>query len=319
MKAWMRIFLLLLFLASALIPQAPAFSDEISPELEARFAPGSDGRSVYLSTSIRIPSSNSNSGSGTPGNSQTVGPLIRRTSAIYTFPTGDCDPTIPSVLPLPVPTGLIQWGLPATGSGRLLFSTLVNRNTGEIIGASVFCEGFPFVNGQSLIQPVPTYAQIWNAVYSEAFEDSSISSGAYIAPASPGLTGLPAIVWAQFPGGQTIERDVAVAGGYRIQATARISEVRIFATSPKGNQKTLARLSPNFSGNIDGGSFEDPAAITKFGTVGQYEISTGIIWTADSATLSGSNIGPISVPLGSIRIEINREYEVRQLRPAITK
>ncbi len=169
-----------------------------------------------------------------------------------------------------------------------------------------------------MIPTPPTYADIWNAVFSEAFTDAAKSSGAYVAPAAPGLTGLPTKIWAQFPNGQSISRDVTI-NGYRIQATAVISEVHIAIVTPKGSRTTLVTLHPNDSSQISAGSFEHPNAQYVFRYSGTHVISTDIAWTADTATLSGPDIGTLSVPIGSVRLEINRDYPVEQMRPGLTR
>lgn len=314
MKAWMR-FLLLAFLVFGFsFSQTSVFADEISPELQATFAPGADGKSVNLSTSIRIPTS----GVGNVGSNSAnrVGPLIWRWQIIpvpaESVLANGCDPNTQAP-----PNTDAKLG-PQSSTGALTYGFYVDRNSGQISNQTYYCRETGSSLIPNFIPQAPTYSQIWNAIYSQAFNDQSISSGAYIAPKSPGLTGLPTNIWIQFPSGQTISRDVTI-NGFRIIAQAKVTEVSILSRSPKGLQIQVARLTPSSSGFIDGGSFEKPAAITKFRSVGRYIITTGVIWTADNATLSGPGIATISVPLGSIRIEINREYDVQELIPAITK
>lgn len=314
MRAWMR-FSIFVVLFSLLFGNSASFADELSPELNATFSPGADGRSVTLSTSVRIPTYGNSNVAGTES-AYSLSPLVWYRYYVpvpSTSSVNGCDPQTQSP-----PSSNTVLGS-ASDTGILVNGIYRNRTTGEIVYESYYClePGDSAVPG--FVPQVPTYAQIWNALYSKAFQDGSTSSGAYIAPASPGLTGLPTNIWAQFPDGQSISRNEPLPGGFRIRATATITEVSIFSTSPKGSIKSLANLSPNNSGKIEGGSFDDPAVIEIFSTKGKYQISTGIIWTANNAILSGPNIEPISVPLGSIRIEINREYEVHQLLPGLTK
>ena len=104
-----------------------------------------------------------------------------------------------------------------------------------------------------------------------------------------------------------------------MNASAYISQVSIFVRNEKGSTNNIANLASNGTGLISGGSFENPMTVYRFKTKGNYQISTGIIWTGRNATLSGPGFGPISIPLGSIRLEINRDYDVQELKPAITK
>lgn len=324
-KAWMRISIFIVLITAIACFSSPAYS--IDPDVNARLAPGADGQSVTLTTSVSIPSANSSS--GTPGSNRAsrVGPL--RWSAqktryvdedsrfgIIVLQSVQCDPA-----QFEPPTGTYLTSLPVTGAGTVYSGIISNRVTGARISTTIYCKAprVPVTRPPANVSTPPTYGEIWNALYSTSFQNSARSSGAYIAPSSPGLTGLPTNIWAQFPDGQTIDRDVSLPNGYRIRATVRITQVQVLTTSPSGRRTTLVTLAPNGSGSIDGGSFENPAAAHKFSTAGNYLITTGVIWTGNTATLSGPDIGTISVPVGSIRLEINRSYVVNQLRPALTK
>ncbi len=293
-----------------------AFS--IDPELNATLAPGADGQSVSLSTSVRIPTAGSSSGDPANPTARRVGPLIWSSQYIPTpsATTPTCDPA-QSIDSQPAGTVLG----PSSETGILTFGVLKNRSTGAVVRSALYCRepSMSATTPPSFIPAPPTYAQIWQAVYSQAFSDASRSSGAYVAPASPGLTGLPTNIWAQFPDGQSLTRDVTLANGYRLRATAQITQVGIMTTSPTGRQTTLVTMSPSSGGAIEGGSFENPAATHVFSTVGDYVISTAVTWSADNATLTGPGIGTLSVPIGSVRLEINRNYNVQQLRPGLTK
>ena len=288
----------------------------IDADLNASLAPGADGKSVTLSTAVRIPSSGSNNSSPAE-NLNRVGPLVW--SAQYVPVPSDnavvgCDPSLQ--VQNPNPNAVLG---PAADVGPLRYGQLKNRVTGDVVYETYYC---PQPGGSSIPSYVPippTYSDIWSAVYSEAFTDQSIGSGAYVAPSSPGLTGLPTHIWAQFPNGQTIVRDVSFPGGYRLQASASIVEVNIISKSPKGRETKLASLKTSDQDGIDGGSYENPVAIHKFSTKGEFQISTGIVWSANDATLSGPAIGTIRVPIGSIRIEINRNYDVQELMPVLVK
>lgn len=313
MRARMRISIFFIVVVSMF---SPVSVYSIDADLNSTFSPGADGRSVSLSNSIRISDIVGSRDEGHESAYQ-ISPYVWGKDFVpvpsESAAANGCDPKTQA------PSGTSAVLGQQSDTGVLVYGYYRSRSTGDLEYESYYClqAGSPAI--PSFVPQVPTYAQIWNAIYSEAFNDSSKSSGAYIAPYSPGLTGLPSNIWAEFPSGQTISRDVALPGGFRVQATAEIDEVSIFLTSPKGNKKTLARLKPGASGTINGGSFENPATIHIFSTKGSYLISTGIIWTAHSATLSGPNIGTITVPLGSIRLEINREYEVGQLLPGVTK
>lgn len=290
----------------------------IDPDLNATLAPGADGQSVTLSTSVKIPTAGSNSGDPSSPTARRVGPLTWSSqyvpTASVTIPSCDPEQSVDTQ-----PAGAIVG--PSSETGILTYGVLKNRVTGVTVRSALYCRepSMPSTRTPSFIPSPPTYSQIWQAVYSQAFNDVSRSSGAYIAPASPGLTGLPTHIWAQFPDGQSLTRDVAFPNGYRLRATAKTTHVSIMVTSPKGRQSTLVSLSPASNGSIDGGSFENPAVIHTFSTVGNYVISTAVLWSAENASLSGPGIGTISVPLGSVRLEINRNYNVQQLRPGLTQ
>ncbi|HMS24523.1 MAG TPA: hypothetical protein PKB15_02365 [Acidimicrobiia bacterium] len=323
-KAWMRISIFVVVLTAIASLSSPAFS--IDPDVNARLAPGADGQSVTLTTSVSIPSANSSSGTPGSNSASRVGPL--RWSAqktryvdensrfgIIVLQTVPCDPA-----QFVAPSGTYLTSLPANGTGTVYSGILSNRVTGVRVSTTIYCKAprVPVTRPPASVSTPPTYGEIWNALYSTSFQNSARSSGAYVAPASPGLTGLPTNIWAQFPDGQTINRDVTLPNGYRLRATVRITQVQVLTTSPSGRRTTLVTLAPNGSGSIDGGSFENPAAVHVFSTVGNYQITTGVIWSGGNATLSGPGIGTISVPVGSIRLEINRAYVVNQLRPALT-
>jgi len=300
-------------------------SYSVDPSVNAKLAPGADGKSVNLSTSIRIPSAHSTAGSS-GSNPKSVGPLVWRAEVarigledsrgwITYVSRVACNPN--TFVPVDRMRALLGQ---QSGSGVIYLGRMTNRTTGAVVRSTYYCKG-PRVATTAFPRGVavpPTYEQIWQAMYNQAFINSASSSGAYVAPASPGLTGLPTKIWSQFDGGQRIIRDVTFPGGYRLQASAYISEVTLSVVSGS-SVKTLASLRPEANGIIRGGSFENPHAQYVFRRVGDYVIRSGIIWTANNATLTGPNIAPISVPVGSVRLEINREYRVGELKPAITK
>lgn len=304
----MRISFLLGVIALAI----PANAFALDPDLNARLAPGADGQRVHLSTSVRIPQVGENQAGGTTLNRK-PGPLVL---VRYYIPTPAGSPCSPQNFVANNPGDYSYIG-PDVQEGSMREEDLRNRITGEIVRSVVYCSDLNTPTPSPISIP-PSYEDIWQAVYSEAFLDSASASGAYIAPAAPGLTGLPTKVWANFEGGQTIVRDVVLPGGYRVQASAYIEDVVISTTTPQGRRTQIAQLHNN-PGNLAGGSFEQPAGEFVFRYKGVHVVSTEIIWTANSATLSGPDIGTITVALGSVRLEINRDYPVNELRPAITK
>ena len=76
-------------------------------------------------------------------------------------------------------------------------------------------------------------------------------------------------------------------------------------------------LHPNASGIIEESSYSNPVTVYNFRTKGLYKVSTGVIWTAQIATISAPGILAV-IPLGSVRIEINRDYLVNQIRSGLT-
>lgn len=305
MKAWMLVFTTLVASLSFSIP-----TYGIDEQLNARLAPGADGKSVHLSTSIRIPSAHDD---GVRGQHR-VSPISFTRTYLPSVSNPGSPVCNPAALADSYPEAVL--GEPADGA-PLTLGTYTNRATGEVVRRYLYCT--QTANSGQPVPAPPTYNDIWQAVFSEAFTDAARSSGAYVAPASPGLTGLDTRVWAQFPGGQEIVRDVTVGGGYRVQARAYISEYSLFITSPSGQQRQLINLESQGT-LISAGSFEHPNATHIFRREGEHLITTAIVWNANNATLTGPLLtSPISVPIGAVRLEINRDYEVHELRPGLTK
>lgn len=281
----------------------------LDEELNASFAPGADGQHVSQSTSANLPSQHE-SETSVP----TVGVIsksspIRLDRIVFRESGAGSDP----IACINTVIDGIEYN-----TGFRAVAVFVLISTGQEISQRQFCFN---PNGNEITNPTnpPTYAELWQEIYSQGFLDQAQSSGAYVAPKSPGLTGLPTNIWAQFPDGQTITRTASFPGGYTLNASAYISQVSIFVRNEKGSTNNIANLASNGTGLISGGSFENPMTVYRFKTKGNYQISTGIIWTGRNATLSGPGFGPISIPLGSIRLEINRDYDVQELKPAITK
>lgn len=325
MTAWMRSILTLAVAIIFLLFPTAGNAEPITPELNAQFRPGGDGQSVTLSSSVALPSAH-----GTIGTSPNVSPYVARPvlwqenvyssflsppkighQVIDIFMTNRCDTSTFNT------TKRTQ----IDGDGYVYYGYMRDRTTGEQVSEiRVYCKPiFALTNRppEGIVLP-PTYGDIWNSIYGDNFDDVSVNMGAYVAPSSPGLTQLPTHIWTQFPGGQEISRVVNFDGGYQLHATARISEVSIFAKTPKGTSKSIVHAYPDPSGRILGGSFEHPLAVYQFASKGLYTITTGIVWTADNVTLSGPDIGTISIALGDVRLQINREYEVEEIRPGLT-
>ncbi|MFN8015583.1 MAG: hypothetical protein U0R17_03100 [Acidimicrobiia bacterium] len=275
----------------------------IEPDLNATFAPGEDGQSVSLTTSIKIPTSNSSSNNTSIRKSS---PLIWSDKVLLIENLNfDMSPQI--------------CVLDDTNNTRGVTheATLTNRVTGEVVLTTTYCSTSSTSAPDNNLPVPPSYLDIWRAVFNQEFNDVAQNSGAYVAPLSPGLTNLPTHIWAQFPHGQVITRDVSLPGGYRVRANAKISSINILIKTNL-NTKIIATAESN-DNQINGGSFENPLAIYKFTKKGEYKIASAIVWVADDATLTGPGFSPIVIPLGSLRIEINRNYTVQQLKPALVK
>lgn len=317
MVAWMRI---LVFVFVSIFVFSPSSLYAIEPDLNSTMAPGADNESVTTSESVKFPPAHSSIGSSPTGtgNRRNLTPLVWSFSYLpspVSSPDDSCDPSTVATQSNSIePTPEVG---PALQGGVLRHEVLRNRNTGEIVRQAYACY-IANVTGNFISTP-PSFEDIWRAIYQQAFNGSATSSGAFVAPRSPGLTGLPTNIWAQFPDGQELTRVVTFPGGYVLNASIFISEVSIFTRDDQGSTRTLATLNPNASGRIDGGSFEAPASVYRFRTTGIYEISTGIVWTGRNTTLSGPGISTISIPIGSVRLEINREYRVGELNSAIVK
>ena len=299
----------MIFVVSFLLFPVADSSYAVDAGLNASFAPGADGKSVSQSTSVDFPEQFQDQNSEpVVGGAQSSSPIRLDRITLRESNTSN-DPVICN-------NAVIDGQL--YNSGIRAVAIYVSTTTGKEVDRRNFCFK---PNGNELSNPStpPTYAQMWQELYSKGFLDQAKSSGAFVAPKSPGLTGLPTNIWAQFPDGQVISRRANFKGGYVLNASAYISKVSIFIRKAGGSYTTISNLTSDGSGQINGGSFENPASIYKFRSKGNYEISTGVIWTGRNATLTGPGFGPVSIPLGSIRLEINRDYEVQELKPAITK
>jgi hypothetical protein len=324
MKA--RMLLFVLAVTCVLLFPASAFANE-NPDFYARFRPGADGRSVNLSESLRAPMAQNASHSGS-SNPKRLSPIVYSADQFHlgvedvrgnitSMQTLPCDPNTFPILHSPTTSQILS--TPFVGDGVVYSGEKTNRVTGDVLESYLYCKDPNASTTQPPrgMAPAPTYFDIWNAVYTNAFDDVSQSSGVSVAPAAPGLVGLPTAMWSEFPNGQTISRDVVLPGGYRIQASAFVEEVEIYVTDSSGNDVTAETLRPDVHGHIDGGDFDHPAATYAFRKKGTYTITTGVVWTSNNATLSGPGIPTIVVPLGSLRLEISRDYPVNEMRSAL--
>ncbi|MEI2834927.1 MAG: hypothetical protein V9G25_09160 [Acidimicrobiia bacterium] len=326
MSAGKQIFLLIVLLFS-LSFSSVAFAD-IDPKIESHFAPGADGKSVSISTSINI-----GPGVHIKGNNSTnpskASPLIYVVAEAKVDMVNEQNQTIEGRESCNPNTFNYADGIQdgeiviipkteiSTTPGLIHSGLMYSRSTGEEIGDIMWCKSTTPGSPAPKYSIPPTYAQIWNSVFNQNFIDSSSNSGVYIAPASPGVTGIPSKFWAQFPDGQAIQRNIVLPSGFTVKTTALVSSVQINLTSPKKNLKTLAMLHPNASGIIEESSYSNPVTVYNFRTKGLYKVSTGVIWTAQIATISAPGILAV-IPLGSVRIEINRDYLVNQIRSGLT-
>ncbi len=303
MRAWTLAGLFILFIVFTLSSNANA-----NPEIESRFAPGADGESVNYSGSIRIPSTGE---SQSPSSSaRRVGPFVSSSNWLPMVSDG-CEPS--SVADEEDPRTIV--GPPGDGSLRVTF--ISRRDTGESIRTIYEC--YDPISNVSLVPVMPpTYEEIWESLYSSLFNAQASVSAAYVAPHSPGLTGLETNVWAVFPDGQSISRDLTFPGGYRLQAQAYISEVTIFVTNPDGQIQKLVSRTPLDGESIDGGRFQNPLTKHVFKNKGPHTITTAIIWSGQDTILSGGLLSdPISIPIGDVRLELNRSYVVNELLPSL--
>ena len=206
------------------------------------------------------------------------------------------------------PTGLVWGGL------------IYRRDTGEEVGDIQWCKSTTPGSPQPSVAKPPNYSQIWQSIFDNTFIDSSNTSGAYVAPFSPGVTGLSSKFWAKFTDGQEIVRDATLPDGFRVRTSAKITSVQIYLTDPNGKNINIAKLLPNsITGKIDESTYENPIATYKFRKSGKYVLSTGVVWSAQLTTISASGMSEIVIPIGSIRIEINRDYQVNEILASLTK
>lgn len=206
-------------------------------------------------------------------------------------------------------------------NGDIYLGTTTNRYTGVALSNKFYCKA-PSTPTSTIPQGIPkppTYSQVWLAIYDQNFSAISRNNAAYISPATPGLTGLPSKFWAKFPDGQSIYRNVTLPNGFSVESTARITSVEILLKTPKGKVTTLKTITPDASGVIPESTYLNPAASFTFKSSGSYVITTGIIWTAQAAVVSGPGLPTITVPHGSLRVELNYPYQVNQIRAGLTQ
>lgn len=203
--------------------------------------------------------------------------------------------------------------------GRILKKTEINRYTKEVLRTAHECV-IPTEDPKlppKKYGPAPTYDDVWQGIYDVTFIDDAVNNGAFILPVGSGLTGIDSKFWMDFAGGQTIQRIVNI-NGYTIASTATITNVQIIAKSPKGKETVLGNYAPDGSGKIPASSYENPAAKYKFKSTGMYTITTAISWEANANIRIPSGI-QILVPIGVLRIDVNRQYLVNELRAGLTQ
>lgn len=322
---------LLIFLCILLSNYSSSFAN-LDPTIEAKMAPGADGESIYISTSAKLPEASSE-GDSEQGNIVTSrsSPVYRTTGLYRLNPNGADDPRgqVRNSVPCNTQTFEITnlYIVPESGDysgnadGKIYAVSTIDRATGRVIEKLSFCKPDVMSANYLPVQlpPPPTYDQIWQAVFDQTFVDGSKSSGAFIAPASPGLTGLPSKFWAKFPNGQSLSRIIVLPNNYRVETTAQITNMQVLIKSPKGNMKLISDLKPDANGIIAESSYENPLVKYNFRSAGKYVISTAVIWTATTTYISGPGLIRTAIPLGSVRLEINRDYQVNQTRAVLSQ
>lgn len=316
---------LILILTISMLLHTASYADP--PVVVNDFSPNAEGNAVTISTGINMGESAAPTGNGGKNPSK-LSPIYVDDSVIFYLPShngpGDgtytvyhCDPATWTPADELVPSDTAS----EEGAVGVVHNVMTfNRATFEELDTFMYCK--PTNPGPGYAVPLaarpPTYTQIWNSVFNQTIVDTSRSSGAYVAPASPGLTGLPSKFWAQFPTGQSIQQDVILPSGYRVTTTVTITNFQIYIKTPSNKIISIANLSPS-NGAIAESSHTNPIGAYNFKKSGTYVVSTGVVWTAITATIAANGVNPVTVPIGSIRLEINRDYQVNQLRGVITQ
>lgn len=314
-----------------MLPVSTSFAD-LDPTIEAKMAPGADGESIYISTSAKLPeiSADAEDNAGVAVSSKSS-PVYRTTGMYRLNPNGVDDPRgqIYNAVPCNTQTFEITdlYIVPESGDysgsadGKIYAVWTINRATGRTIKKVSYCK--PNVAPTNYLPPQlpppPTFDQIWQAVFDQTFVDGSKSSGAFIAPASPGVTGIPSKFWAKFPNGQTLTRTILLPNNFSITTTAQITNMQVLMKSPKGQMKAIANLAPDSNGAISESSYENPITKFNFTSSGKYVITTAVIWSATTTNIVGPGLPSTEIPLGSVRLEINRDYQVNQIRAGLTQ
>ncbi len=202
-----------------------------------------------------------------------------------------------------------QGPAPAGFTGRSRTVVRTNRATGETV-ASYYCT-LPGASPSAPPLP-PTYAEFW-AEATRALPEPTIG----IAPADVGLTGLDTYLWS-VP--TSVDERVSVSTGpWTVAGHAVLRSFELRVLDDATGALVADRLVPRAAdGSVHFGGAADPVVRWAFRTRGRYRVELGAVWSIDTATVTGPDVAPTVVPMGTVTIPVQIVYPVDEARSVIT-
>lgn len=193
-----------------------------------------------------------------------------------------------------------------TGRSRTVVRT--NRATGVVV-VSYYCT---LPGAPSSVPPIPpTYAEFW-AEATRALPQPTIGA----APDSVGLTGLDTYLWS-VP--TSIDEYVSVAAGpWTISGHAVLRSFELRILDDASGALVAEQLVPRSAdGSVPFGGSGDPVVRWSFRSRGRYRVELGAVWAIDTATVTGPDVAPTVVPMGTVTIPVQIVYPVDEARAVI--
>jgi hypothetical protein len=194
-------------------------------------------------------------------------------------------------------------------NGRSRAVVRTNRATGETT-FSYFCTlpGVP-----SSVPPLPpTYAEFW-AEATRALPEPTIGA----APDRVGLTGLDTYLWS-VP--TSVDERVSVTEGpWTVAGHAVLRSFELRVLDDASGALVAEQMVPRAAdGSVHFGGAADPVVRWSFRSRGRYRVELGAVWAIDTATVTGPDVAPTVVPMGTATIPVQIVYPVDEARAVIT-
>ncbi|MCU1459270.1 MAG: hypothetical protein JWL73_3362 [Actinomycetia bacterium] len=190
-------------------------------------------------------------------------------------------------------------------------STLIRTN--RATGAVVVTYACTVAGSPSSIPPLPpTYADFW-AEATRALPVPSIGAS----PDSVGLTGLDTYLWS---GPTSRDEQVAVtAGPWTVSGHAGLRSFELRIVDDASGAIVAVQAVPRAAdGSVHFGGPSDPLVRWSFRSRGRYRVELGAVWAIDTASVTGPDVPPTVVPMGTVTIPVEIVYPVDEARAVIT-